>query len=179
MGALASRAYSCDRCGALTQICSDCDRGNRYCTLECQRVSRIETCRRANGRYQRSAKGRRNHRRRQKSYRARQATRAAAAAETKSSTSSPATHPPITVTIATGPPLHGKPPATVTHHGSSLSGHRVLLAAGRPDVLPGQDLPPMGPISTPAGLGSLVCCMCGRSVSDHLRFTFLSGEDPG
>lgn len=171
--------FLCDRCGALAQICSDCDRGNRYCSLECQRLSRIETCRRASGRYQRSAKGRRNHRRRQKAYRARQAERALATAEAKASTNPVSVQLPTTTTVATGPPLHGDTPATVTHHGSSSSESDVLLATVRPDVLPGNCLIPPGQISTPARLGSLVCCMCGRSVSDHLRFTFLSGEDPG
>ena len=180
----ACRVFSCDRCGSLVRICSDCDRGNRYCGSECRHTSRVESCRRANRRYRRSPKGRRNQRRRQKRYRARETSRVVGTTaavrrgvaydtrlsqvrppQQKTSASVSATVPLATATTVPESAVSSATPSTVTHQGSLPPAPDVFVASGRPAV--------------PPGLGSLDCCMCGRSVSDHLRYTFFSGEDPG
>lgn len=50
-------------------ICNQCDRRQRYCGLPCRRQARAIGHRQANHRYQRSARGRRNHSLRQSRYR--------------------------------------------------------------------------------------------------------------
>ena len=132
---------------------------------ECRHTSRVESCRRANRRYRRSPKGRRNQRRRQKRYRARRTSQPGATAATKTSASVSATTPLTTATTVPEFAASCVTSSTVTHQGSLPPAPDVFVSSGRPAV--------------PPGLGSLDCCMCGRSVSDHLRYTFLSGEDPG
>jgi len=67
------RLYSCGRCAQQVRICSDCDRGNRYCAGECARVRRRESLRRAAERYQLSYRGACRHAARQRAWRARHA----------------------------------------------------------------------------------------------------------
>ena len=64
------RMFNCSRCGHLVGICTKCDRGNRYCGPVCAQEARVESRRRANRRYQATARGRRLHRERQARYRA-------------------------------------------------------------------------------------------------------------
>jgi hypothetical protein len=52
-------------------LCSSCDRGQRYCSLECRRSARLRQHRAANRRYQQSLEGRLDHRDRQQRYRER------------------------------------------------------------------------------------------------------------
>jgi len=59
-------------CRALFFLCSSCDRGQRYCSLECRRSARLRQHRAANRRYQQSPEGRLDHRDRQREYRDRQ-----------------------------------------------------------------------------------------------------------
>ncbi len=153
----ACRVFLCDRCGTLVRICSDCDRGNRYCGPRCSKLSRAATIRRASRRYQRSARGRRNHRRRQKRYRL-HGCRSSVLAQ---------------------PSSPGLPAAKVTHHGSPSVPSAVLIASDRPGVAASRDPVEERQVTTHAPSGLLNCSMCGRPVSAHLRFTFSSGEDPG
>jgi len=67
------RFYSCGRCARQVRICSDCDRGNLYCTGECARMRRRESLRRAGERYQLSYHGACRHAARQRAWRVRQA----------------------------------------------------------------------------------------------------------
>jgi hypothetical protein len=67
------RLFLCARCRMQVLICSVCDRGQRYCSRDCSRISRRESRRAAGRRYQDSSKGRRNHAARQARYRRRQA----------------------------------------------------------------------------------------------------------
>ena len=60
-------------CGALFFVCSHCDRGQRYCSLVCQKQVRRAQWRAASRRHQGSPDGRLDHRDRQRSYRERQA----------------------------------------------------------------------------------------------------------
>jgi len=66
-----ARLYSCQRCRIQVLICSYCDRGQIYCSDVCSQVARIDSCRQADKRYQRSFKGKLNHALRQSRYRAR------------------------------------------------------------------------------------------------------------
>jgi len=152
----ACRLFLCDRCGILVRICTDCDRGNRYCSQACSKASRAETIRRASRRYQRSSLGRRNHRRRQARYRARRRRSATAAKFSRRS-----------------------PPRLVTHQGPPAAGSDVMIAPDRPAVATCRDRVEARQITARAPSGFLNCGMCGRPVSAHLRFTFSSGEDPG
>ncbi len=58
-------------CNTLFNICSGCDRGQRYCSDDCRKRVRQQQLRAAGRRYQASTVGRRNHSQRQQSYRQR------------------------------------------------------------------------------------------------------------
>jgi hypothetical protein len=66
------RLYNCARCAQQVRICSNCDRGNRYCAGECAALRRRESLLRAARRYQRSYRGACAHAARQSAWRARQ-----------------------------------------------------------------------------------------------------------
>ena len=63
-------------CRAIFFLCSHCDRGQRYCSLNCRREARRRQRRCANRRHQQSPEGRLDHQDRQRQYRQRQAERA-------------------------------------------------------------------------------------------------------
>ena len=65
-----SRLYHCCRCHAQVIICSNCDRGQRYCSGECRHVARSESLKRAGIKYQATRSGRFNNAARQKRHRA-------------------------------------------------------------------------------------------------------------
>jgi hypothetical protein len=67
------RLYSCRRCAEQVRICSDCDRGNRYCAGACAQIRRRESLHRAGERYQLSYRGASLHAARQSTWRSRQA----------------------------------------------------------------------------------------------------------
>lgn len=65
------RMFLCARCRAQVFICRRCDRGQRYCTVQCSRISRRENQREAGRRYQRTRRGRFAHAARSRRHRAR------------------------------------------------------------------------------------------------------------
>lgn len=65
------RMFLCARCRAQVFICRRCDRGQRYCTAQCARISRRENQREASRRYQLSRRGRFAHAARARRHRAR------------------------------------------------------------------------------------------------------------
>ena len=67
-----SRLYSCCRCQAQVIICSQCDRGHRYCTGQCATDARSDSLKRASDKYRSTRAGRINNAARQKCYRERQ-----------------------------------------------------------------------------------------------------------
>ena len=67
-----ARLYSCCRCHAQIIICSECDRGHRYCTGQCATDARLDSLKRASKKYQSTRTGRFNNAVRQKCYRERQ-----------------------------------------------------------------------------------------------------------
>lgn len=69
----AHRLFTCAQCGCLTQICTSCDRGQRYCGPTCRRQARKQQQHEAGYHYQRSERGRQQHAARQRAYYARQA----------------------------------------------------------------------------------------------------------
>jgi len=66
------RLYSCCRCQAQVFICSECDRGHRYCAGECAAYARLASLKRACDKYRSTRAGRINNAARQKRYRQRQ-----------------------------------------------------------------------------------------------------------
>ncbi len=66
-----SRLYQCTRCHAQAIICTRCDRGQRYCSVECSGLARTESCRRSVKKYQGTWAGRINNAARQQRYRQR------------------------------------------------------------------------------------------------------------
>ena len=60
-------------CRAMFFLCQHCDRGQRYCSLDCRYQARLHQRRRANRRHQQSPEGRLDHRDRQREYRQRRA----------------------------------------------------------------------------------------------------------
>lgn len=68
----ANRLFNCLRCHAQVIICSDCDRGNVYCSSNCSELVRRESMCEAGKRYQQSQRGKQHHAARQKRYRERE-----------------------------------------------------------------------------------------------------------
>jgi len=68
---LRQRFCYADECQALFFLCSQCDRGQRYCSLACRSQARRRQLRAANRRHQQSLEGRLDHRDRQRQYRER------------------------------------------------------------------------------------------------------------
>ncbi len=66
-----SRLYQCTRCHAQVIICSDCDRGQRYCNDGCARDARTDSLKRATRKYQLGRAGRFNNASRQQRFRQR------------------------------------------------------------------------------------------------------------
>ena len=69
---LPGRRYHGAGCRTAVLICSDCDRGQRYCTTPCADEARRQSIRASGRRYQDSSRGRHTHAERQRRYRARQ-----------------------------------------------------------------------------------------------------------
>lgn len=67
-----ARLYHCCRCQAQVILCSQCDRGNRYCAGECAADARSDSLKRASKKYQSTRAGRFKNAARQKYYRERQ-----------------------------------------------------------------------------------------------------------
>ncbi len=67
-----SRLFNCALCHNLVNICSDCDRGNIYCSKACSAAAHKESQREAGQRYQSTFKGRTHHANRQAAYRRRE-----------------------------------------------------------------------------------------------------------
>lgn len=66
-----ARLFNCALCHELVSICSDCDRGNRYCSKRCSGTARKTLLRESQKRYQLSVMGRMKHAKRQARYRQR------------------------------------------------------------------------------------------------------------
>ena len=60
------RTFDCKLCGKETHICSDCDRGNVYCSRSCFVTARREQCREAGRTYGQTDEGRAGNARRQR-----------------------------------------------------------------------------------------------------------------
>jgi hypothetical protein len=60
-------------CGSLFWVCRRCDRGQCYCSAACRQQARHKQRHAANGRYQKTERGRFSHRLRQRAYRLRRA----------------------------------------------------------------------------------------------------------
>ncbi len=72
LGESSYRLYNCWRCAVQVRLCSRCDHGNIYCAAECAQIRRLESCRRAGARYQRTRRGAHHHAARQMRWRMRQ-----------------------------------------------------------------------------------------------------------
>ena len=70
-----ARLYLCARCRVQVILCSRCDRGNRYCGMQCRHQARELARREAAQRYQRSWHGRIAHAQRSHRWRQRRAAR--------------------------------------------------------------------------------------------------------
>ena len=66
-----ARSFNCQRCQALTLICSHCDRGQQYCSSDCSEQARRDSHKRANQKYSQSRRGRFNNALRQQRHRQR------------------------------------------------------------------------------------------------------------
>jgi len=68
-----ARLYLCARCRVQVILCSRCDRGNRYCGMQCRHQAREQARRETAQRYQRSWRGRIAHAQRSRRWRQRRA----------------------------------------------------------------------------------------------------------
>ena len=67
------RLFLCARCQAQVLVCSQCDRGQRYCNSGCADITRLSRQREAGKRYQQSRAGRHKHAARMHQWRKRRA----------------------------------------------------------------------------------------------------------
>ena len=67
------RLFLCARCQAQVLVCSQCDRGHRYCANGCANITRRSRQREASNRYQQSRTGRHKHAARMHQWRKRRA----------------------------------------------------------------------------------------------------------
>lgn len=67
------RLFLCARCQAQVLVCSQCDRGQRYCNSGCADITRLSRQREAGNRYQQSRAGRHKHAERMHQWRKRRA----------------------------------------------------------------------------------------------------------
>ena len=74
-----ARLFLCAGCRVQVVLCSQCDRGNRYCSRPCWRLSRDAARRDAAHRYQSSRRGRLAHAERSRRWRQRRAAGATGA----------------------------------------------------------------------------------------------------
>lgn len=70
------RLFLCARCQAQVLVCSQCDRGQRYCAKGCANITRRSRQREAGARYQQSRIGRHKHASRMQRWRMRRAASA-------------------------------------------------------------------------------------------------------
>lgn len=70
------RLFLCARCQAQVLVCSQCDRGQRYCDSGCSDITRLSRQREAGNRYQQSRAGRHKHAARMHQWRMRRAAAA-------------------------------------------------------------------------------------------------------
>ena len=70
------RLFLCARCQAQVLVCSQCDRGQRYCASDCADITRLNRQREAGKRYQQSRAGRHKHAARMHQWRKRRAAAA-------------------------------------------------------------------------------------------------------
>ena len=70
------RLFLCSRCQAQVLVCSQCDRGQRYCDSGCADITRLSRQREAGNRYQQSRAGRHKHAARMHQWRKRRAAAA-------------------------------------------------------------------------------------------------------
>jgi hypothetical protein len=146
-------------CRALFCICSNCDRGQLYCSNECRRRSRLEQLRAARRRHQQSAEGRDDHRDRQRAYRRR---------KTAISQASPPKVPPRHQQLSPAEPLD-QCDLQPSGLGSQASAQKSVTDQS-PDrcatsamILPPRSWWPIEPVREPShGLRVIVCRFCGR-----------------
>ena len=98
------RQGRCGHCGQIFFVCRHCDRGQVYCSADCRRQARRQSCRRANARHQASPEGRLDHRDRQRAYRMRRRARLTSVTDQGSQTTTaafilPAPAPEATVVV--------------------------------------------------------------------------------
>ena len=67
----AIRRFLCAACRVTVFLCTTCDRGQRYCSVECARSTRRRSHRESDRRYQSSERGRLKHAERSRRYRQR------------------------------------------------------------------------------------------------------------
>lgn len=124
------RLFRCGCCQVVVVVCSQCDRGHRYCSKACASAGRAAG-QRASGRcYQQSAIGRRNNANRQRRYRQRQRQSvvvAAAATETVTQ------HSSATAACTGVSAAHDQPTASATAPAARVSlATRRCVFCGRP-----------------------------------------------
>ena len=117
------RLYSCARCAEQVRICSDCDRGNRYCAGECAQIRRRESRHRAGTRYQLGYRGALRHAARQSVWRKRQAQKVTHQG------SRPSTDPVIVATSSTQTTTEGTHVDTASMQPPPPPPHRLPYAA--------------------------------------------------
>lgn len=153
-----ARLFLCAGCRVQVLLCSHCDRGNRYCSRPCWRVSRDAARREAAQRYQSSRRGRLAHAERSRRWRQRRAADGAGTGH--------------------GHGAHGA--QNVTHQGSQPGVAAAPLAAWTHDTASSSlDTTPVttGPLDT-AAAAPWTCRRCAATQPARVRQGFLRHGPP-
>jgi hypothetical protein len=154
-----ARLYLCARCRVQVILCSRCDRGNRYCGMQCRHQARELARREAAQRYQRSWQGRIAHAQRSRRWRQRRAARDAACAAGADAHN--VTHQGSRLGVASAPL------ATWTHDRASACLTGVAADISAPNA------PPEPGIATPVVTRGWACRRCGARQGAAVRLGFL------
>lgn len=143
------RLFQCACCGRQVCICTECDRGNIYCSGACSQTRRRESVRKAGKHYQSTLSGAANHARRQRAYTARRRAEM--------------THHGSSAAVGVAEPLPGE---------------EMRASEGEPASAQEQELPhdaffrlPDGALDAPSVNR---CDFCGRAVGSWARLDFLT-----
>ena len=147
-----ARLFLCARCRDQVLLCSQCDRGQQYCSRACSSTSRRERRREAAQRYQSSRRGRRRHAARTACWRRRRRTLRQ--------------HAPCGAN-------------KVTHQGCPDDGAQAsLLACDTPSAC--ESIAPIGSVPNTARaaanavpFAALVCQRCAQPLPLHVRLGYL------
>ncbi len=149
------RRYLCARCRAAVIIGTCCDRGNRYCSGDCSKISRDESQQKSGKRYRQTQNGKNKTNERQTRFRSRRRLQKTTHQDTSLPLQQEDKSP------YPQPSLSAAPEKIVTHHGS-------------PPNPPNASMPPVPTVKPIIAHKPFCCHFCGRLLSELVRISKLT-----